>query len=290
MKTRILFLMFFITFYGFSQTVNDYKAVIIPMKYDFQNDENQYRLQTISKVDLQKAGFKAFYADESIPAEFNDRCSLLYIDVKKDSGFLVSKLYVVLKDCFGTVVFKSETGKSREKEYQAAYAEALNLAFESIYALNYQYNGNTNFATKTVPYQSATTTVPVAAVAVTPTPEATIPPTSTPATQAVSPSVAVPVTATAVATTAAVAASIKEPKTSKGKTTNLLYAQPTSYGYQLIDSEPKVVMKVYKTSNPNSFMAKKGDVQGALVSKDNQWFFEYYQNDKLISEKIDVKF
>jgi hypothetical protein len=49
-------------------------------------------------------------------------------------------------------------------------------------------------------------------------------------------------------------------------------------------------MKVYKTSNPASYMAKKGDLQGALVSKDNQWFFEYYQNDKLVSEKIDVKF
>jgi len=47
---------------------------------------------------------------------------------------------------------------------------------------------------------------------------------------------------------------------------------------------------VYKTSNANSYMAKKGDVQGALVAKDNQWFFEYYQNDQLISEKIDVKF
>jgi hypothetical protein len=58
----------------------------------------------------------------------------------------------------------------------------------------------------------------------------------------------------------------------------------------LIDSEPKVVMKVYKTSNPASYMAKKGEVQGALVSKDNQWFFEYYQNGILISEKVEVKF
>ena len=79
-------------------------------------------------------------------------------------------------------------------------------------------------------------------------------------------------------------------KVSEGKTSNLLYAQPTSYGYQLIDSEPKVVMKVYKTSNPVSFMATKGSVQGILVAKDNQWFFEYYQNDQFISEMINVKF
>jgi hypothetical protein len=49
-------------------------------------------------------------------------------------------------------------------------------------------------------------------------------------------------------------------------------------------------MKVYKTSNPVSFMATKGSVQGILVAKDNQWFFEYYQNEQFISEMINVKF
>jgi hypothetical protein len=37
-------------------------------------------------------------------------------------------------------------------------------------------------------------------------------------------------------------------------------------------------------------MATKGSVQGILVAKDNQWFFEYYQNDQFISEMINVKF
>ena len=74
------------------------------------------------------------------------------------------------------------------------------------------------------------------------------------------------------------------------KDVNLLYAQATSTGYQLIDSTPKVVMKLLKTSQANSFIAIKDTVQGSLILKDNQWFFEYYQNDTLISEKIAVKF
>ena len=49
-------------------------------------------------------------------------------------------------------------------------------------------------------------------------------------------------------------------------------------------------MKIFKTSNSNCFIAVKGNIQGVLIAKDNQWYFEYYQNDKLISEKIDVKF
>lgn len=260
MKTRILFLMLFIASYSFSQTVNDYKAVIIPMKYDFQKSDNQFRLQTLTKVDLQKAGFQAFYTTESMPSEFNDRCDLLYIDVKKENAFLVTKLYITFKDCFGTIIFQSAIGKSREKEFDLAYSDAINEAFISVYALQYKYNG-----TKA---GSKSAVVPAVPAPVAPT--ATIP------------TVVVPV--------AAANKEVNDLKTSQNNSSDLLYAQPTSYGYQLIDSEPKVVMKVYKTSNPASYMAAKGSVQGVLVSKDNQWFFEYYQGDKLISEKINVKF
>ena len=70
----------------------------------------------------------------------------------------------------------------------------------------------------------------------------------------------------------------------------LLYAQATTTGYQLIYNTPKVVMKLLKTSQPNFFIAIKDMVQGSLVLKDNQWYYEYYQNDKLMSEKVAVKF
>lgn len=269
MKKNIFLLFLLFVNYGFSQTLNDYKGVIIPMKYDFQKSDNQYRLQTITKMNSQKAGFLAYYSNETIQANITDRCSLLYLDVLKDSGFLVTKLYLVFKDCYGTIIYQSPIGKSREKEFEAAYVESLNLAFVSVYDLKYAYNGNTNFSPKS---GVVTQSVPVVAA---PSVAAPVP---------VVPAVAVSVPVVAASTTKS------EPIISEKNSTNLLYAQPTSYGYQLIDSEPKVVMKVYKTSNPASYMAKKGDIQGALVSKDNQWFFEYYQNDKLVSEKIDVKF
>ncbi len=257
MKTRFLFLLFFISSYGFSQSVNDYKAVIIPMKYDFLKTDNQYRLQTLTKFNLQKYGFQAFYSNESIPKEFSDRCSVLYIDVQKENAFLTTKLFITLKDCYNKIIFQSEIGKCREKEYEKSYVEALNDAFQSVYALNYKYSGKTSTDIKSAPVPES---VPVVAI----------------------PAVVVPVVTTK--------KEINEPKISENKSANLLYAQPTSYGYQLIDSEPKVIMKVYKTSNPASFMAIKGSVQGVLVAKENKWFFEYYQNDQLISEKIDVKF
>ncbi|KQW97612.1 hypothetical protein [Flavobacterium sp. Root420] len=260
MKIKLLLVTLFCSVIGFAQSINDYKAVIVPLKYDFIKTENQYRLATITKSNLTKAGFQAFYANEEIPAEFSDRCQLLYIDVKKDNGFLVTKLFIEFKDCYGKVVYTSEVGKSKEKDYEAAYRESLNMAFISVTALHYKYSGKTVLPTGN---RVGTGAMNPAAVAV-----------MTPATTA-----AVVTPATTVATPVA---DVSDP--------NLLYAQPTENGYQLIDKTPKVVMKLLKTSRPDSFIAIKDGVQGTLNAKDNQWFFEYYQNDKLVSEKVVVKF
>ena len=120
MKKNILILFLLMASYSFSQTVNDYKGVIIPVKYDFQKSENQYRLQTITKMNLQKAGFQAYYSNESAQTEITDRCSVLYVNVVKDNAFLVTKLFIVFKDCYGNEIFKSVIGKSRGKECEAA--------------------------------------------------------------------------------------------------------------------------------------------------------------------------
>jgi hypothetical protein len=36
---------------------------------------------------------------------------------------------------------------------------------------------------------------------------------------------------------------------------NTLFAQPIANGYQLVDSTPKVVLKMYRTSQPDSYSA-----------------------------------
>jgi len=246
MKVKFLLFALLISVAGLAQSINDYKAVIVPLKYDFTKTENQYRLSTMTKSNLLKAGFPAYYTSEEVPAEYGDRCQLLYIDVKKDSGFLVTKLYLEFKDCYGKVIYTSEIGKSKEKEYEVAYKESLDLAFVSVNKLNYKYSGKA--ITSSAAVKPVVNSVPVQTVAVATTP----------------------------------IVDVSDP--------NLLYAQPTENGYQLIDKTPKVVMKLLKTSRPDSFIAIKDGVQGSLNAKDNQWYFEYYQNDKLVSEKVSVKF
>lgn len=247
MKIKLLLITLFISALGFSQSINDYKAVIVPIKFDFSKGINPYRLSTMTKANLIKAGFEAYYENDQLPAELMNRCDLLYADVKRDNAFLVTKLFIEFKDCYGKVVYTSETGRSKEKEYETAYRESLDMAFISVSGLHYKYSGKAAIATSGVASTAA---------------------------------VAAPLVATASVSTPV--ADVSDP--------NLLYAQPTENGYQLIDKTPKVIMKLLKTSRPDSYIAIKDGVQGTLNAKDNQWFFEYYQNDKLVSEKVSVKF
>ena len=251
MRKQILAVLLFISSFGFSQSVDDYKAVIVPIKYEFTSADNQYRLATISKYNLNNAGFEAFYDNESVTEEYKDRCSLLYYDIVKEKSFLTTKVHITLKDCYGKVVFESETGVSREKAYELAYPDALNEAFTSVNSLNYKYKGK----------EVKKAVEPVA------------------------------VDKNAVSDVVAVTKNtISKTDTVDLSQAGVLYAQPIVNGFQLVNSAPKVVMKVFKTSSSTCLIAMRESIQGVLISKDNQWFFEYYQNDTLISEKIEVKF
>lgn len=251
MKKQLLFIALLFSGLGIAQSVNDYKAVIVPLKYEFMKSDNQYRLATLTKFNLKNAGFEAYYTNEDKPMSFGDRCSLLDIDVVNIRALLSTKLYIVLKDCFGKVIYQSDLGVSREKEYETAFNDALNRAFESVKALNYKYSGQVvaasnilgseNIKAETISYNSKSTT-----------------------------------------NTAAIAVPVLDGL--------VLYAQPTVNGFQLIDSTPSVVFKIQKTAKADYFLAQKGKTNGVMYKKDNSWIFEYYQGETLMSEKIEVKF
>lgn len=238
---KLLFVLLFTSF-CFAQNVNNFKAVIVPLKFDFIRTNNQYRLCTISKAHLVNAGFTVYYSNEILPKEYTDRCDLLYYDIVKENAFLATKFHIELKDCSGNLVYKSETGYTKEKDTEMAYSDALKKAFVSVNNLHYKYE-KSSVASPIVEVKSE----------VAPTVVSTVP--------------------------------VIEKSTS-----NTVYSQATATGYQLVDASPKVVYKLYATSRTDLFIAIKGNNQGVLIQKDNQWFFEYYESSTLVSEKVAVKF
>lgn len=57
-------------------------------------------------------------------------------------------------------------------------------------------------------------------------------------------------------------------------------------GYAVMDATPKVILQIYKTTNPNVFIADKFGVKGVFTKLVNRGVFEYYLNDKLVVEEF----
>ena len=236
----------------FSQSLNDYQYVIVPTKFNDFDNENQYRLNTITKFNLEKMGFIAFYENSEIPKDImNERCSFLVADVVKDNKLLMTRVFITFKDCYGKIIHQSEVGKTKEKDFKLAYPEALDKAFQSLFALNYKYNGTKKSTIEQVVEETK--------------------PKATTFQQKSKESLPTPVSET----------------TDYSK---LLFAQPTANGFQLVDSTPKVVYKLFKTDSPTMFLAQKGNQNGVVTLKDGSWFFEYQENEKVVSEKLEIKF
>ena len=83
---------------------------------------------------------------------------------------------------------------------------------------------------------------------------------------------------------------VKSPETVTNQPAGTLYAQAIANGYQLIDTTPKIVLTLLKTSVENYFIAGNATANGIVLKKKEDWFFEYYKDGKLISEKLLVKF
>lgn len=140
MKKCVFFLFFIISYHGMTQVLSTDYYVIVPNTFDFVKEKNKYRLNELTYFLFNKYGFKAIMSDDDLPLEVAmDKCKALKSDVLDKSGLLTTRLVIILKDCSGTIVFESQEGKSKEKDYKKAYTEALRKAFHSVEALHHHH-------------------------------------------------------------------------------------------------------------------------------------------------------
>ncbi|MFN2260690.1 MAG: hypothetical protein ABR595_01315 [Psychroflexus sp.] len=142
MKKAFLILIILASISSIAQEkINEYKYVIVPMKFDFQSEKNQFQVNVLTRVLLQNEGFEVFMDEEDKLLEVSGNpCEALTVEVKEEDSFMSKTLKVKLKDCYGNTVFETKEGKSREKSFKAAYHEALKEAFTSFSTLNYEFD------------------------------------------------------------------------------------------------------------------------------------------------------
>jgi len=291
--------------------LNDYKYIIVPKIFDSFGKVNQHQTSTYMKHLFTQKRFTAVY-DDNMPTDLSsDRCLGLVVDLIDNSSMFTTKTTIRLKDCNGKEVFLTQQGKSKKKEYQASYAEALDKAFASFAPIKYTYEPKEleepvtvsfkndiktldedakhaknqdsvveQIATKDVQYYKDRTPIETDIKSVETSNESKIvEQEATREEQSFKNQEPVPT-------------NIKKMETvAKAKiAAGTLYAQELPNGYQLVDSTPKIQLKIFKSSMPNVYIAKADAHDGVVYSSDGKWFFEYHEGDEVVKEELNIKF
>ena len=261
-------------------SINDFKYVSVPESYSFLKLKDQYQLNSLTIFLFEKNKFTVLNSFQNYPSDLaQNRCLLLKSDVISKKGFLKTKLQLVLTDCRDNIVFSSEIGQSKLKEYEKAFQEALRGAFVSVGDLNYTYSGAIPYSTTTSPaiVASETRENQVLSSPVSLAPEA---PTS-------------PITDIEVKAAAAIVPPTPPgivPKISSGENAAVsgLIIKPTNSGFDFVDIITKKVMYSAQATLFENVYIIEGQ-SGIMYKRGSAWVREYYEQNKTIIEALNVR-
>lgn len=235
---------------GQELNLDNYKYIIVSDKFHFVREVDGYQTSSLTKFLLEKKGFQVFVSNENFPDDLTkDKCNnALFADVKDQSDFLTTKSIIVLNDCRGKTLYTSKVGKSKQKEYKKAYHESIRNAFNTMTDVIYSYKPSEKKEAKVDINNNISNKIIISKD------------------------------------------SLIEKKIEPKVFTNseILYAQPILNGFQLVNSLPKVVLMIHKTTIKDLFLVK--DSQGILYKEGNDWFFEYYVDNQIIKKQLQIKF
>lgn len=257
------------------EDLNNYKYIIVPKQFDAFKEVNQYQTSTLVKYILENQGFNVFY-DDDLPIELSaNRCLGLLTVLVNGSNMFTTKTAIAFKDCNSKIVYTTAEGTSKIKEYKGAYNEAIKETFNSLNNFKYKYAEQSSEPV-VVSFKNDVKNIA-------PKVQETV----------IEEDRVVEVVANASAKKNEVTA--VKPTVIASKILNtpeqVFYAQSIENGYQLVDSTPKIVMKMFSTSKPNMYLAEDSTKNSGMVYTENgEWFFEYYEAGKLIKKNLSIKF
>ena len=244
----------------FSQSNNpiSYKYIIVKSTFDFLKQVDRYRTSSFTKFLFEKEGFKVYLDNEQLPEElYYNKCKAMFVDIKDDSNLFYTKNFIELLDCNNNLIHTSQIGKSKLKDYEKTYRQSIRNAFSTFKNLDSVYTSFSSVKiTKSIKKESnleiVTKPKEIKQEIIKPTENS----------------------------------SNSENKNNSGYST--LTAQDNSSGYQLLNTKNEVIFIILKTGNQNRFIIKNKN--GSLINKGSYWLAEYYEDQKLITEKIKINF
>ena len=214
---KIVLLFILISGYAFSQSVNDYQYVIVPAKFTIFKEKDKFRLNSNVKLLLQKYGFKAFLSTDTIPNEI--------------AGSNCKMLHTDLQkdnNFFMTKVKIILKDCNDRVIYETAFGSSKEKDLLIAYNQALREAGK-SFDKLNYKYNGKNEVVS----------------NSVSAENSISKKLV------------GITGSMDIIKANSSSIETFYFAQPIANGYQLIDTEPKVIMKMFNTSQKDVFIAGK---------------------------------
>lgn len=263
-----------------SQTeVNSYKYIIVPLQYKFLKGENKYRLNTLTKQLFLKSGYEVYYDKQLIPADlFEDRCLAMYADVNEiDRGFRITNLEIELRDCKGELILKSDIGRSGINNHEKRFTTALRNAYDTFSDRLFYQETAKSTSTEEKVVDNKTSDKPLVKSDVTldvyENSKKVVETKDTNEKEAES--------------TTEITAGEQE-TVEEASDNEILYAQEVDNGYQLVNSESKVVMVLLKTGLDDVFNVKGNDA--IIFKKDGVWMYSENKENGVKLKPLNIKF
>ena len=237
---------------GQEKKVLNHKYIIVPERFSFLKQNDQFQTSSLTKFLLKKNGFTVVLDSEEYPTELkNDPCNALTAEIIDKSSFFTTTVLLELKNCAKKIMYTSEEGSSKLKDYKQGFQEAIRNAHASMSEIKF-IPLERSVITKVIKQPVVITSIPGKSAELIP------------------------------------AIAQKGPENKDLKETNILYAQPNENGFQLIDLKPEVVFLILKTNLKDVFIIK--DKNGVLYKKSATWFAAFYENGALVEKKYEIKF
>jgi len=251
---------------------NKPKYILVPVNFSFSKLDNPHNLSSLTKSYFQKEGFEVYLENEVLPSDLaSNRCLAWKADLIESNSMLVTKLTVEIKDCNGNQIAVSKEGKSREKERRIGYTEAFRDAVNTLIIPTEPTQ--MSYMVITTKDSRDNNSVEKNIVNFTEKSKSDF-----------------PILQNNLNSQTQEKKELLSPSIDASVIPETYYAQPNARGYQLVDSTPRIVLFLMKTSIEDIFIGVRNEIRGVVYNRNNQWVFEYYQNDNLISEVLRIKF
>ena len=267
-KMKNIILVLFLTIvnlfvFGQEKKVNNYKFIVVPDRFDFLKQKDEYKTSSLTKFLLKKNGFTVFLNSEQYPKDLIDNpCSGLKALVLDKSSMFKVKVIIELRDCSNKLLYTSKEGVSKLKEFKKGFQEAIRNAHASMIDVVFE-----PFLLEPIGKDKKEIVI-------------------------VNPVLVKEVKEIKLEVELSVITNIEE-AAQVSPTNNIaldstLYAQPKENGFQLINLKPQVVFVILNTGAKDIYVIK--DKNGLLYKKGENWIAEFYEGGEIVVKKYSIKF